>query len=38
MTTPLPMQTAAGTENQGLQFGLDRILDGLEVLIRIRKD
>jgi tetracycline repressor-like protein len=24
------MQTAAGTENQGLEFGLDRILDGLE--------
>jgi AcrR family transcriptional regulator len=27
------MQTAAGTENQGLEFGLDRILDGLEVRI-----
>ena len=32
------MQTAAGTENQGLEFGLDRILDGLEVLVRTRKD
>ncbi len=32
------MQTAAGSENQGLQFGLDRILDGLELLIKARTD
>jgi AcrR family transcriptional regulator len=32
------MQTAAGSENQGLEFGLDRILDGLELLISARKD
>jgi hypothetical protein len=31
------MQTAASNENQGLEFGLDRILDGLEVLITARK-
>ncbi|MFI7064364.1 TetR/AcrR family transcriptional regulator [Kribbella sp. NPDC050124] len=31
------MQTAGGSENQGLEFGLDRILDGLEVLISARK-
>ncbi|MGW1340526.1 TetR/AcrR family transcriptional regulator [Kribbella sp. NPDC002412] len=30
------MQTAAGGENQGLEFGLDRILDGLEMLISAR--
>jgi AcrR family transcriptional regulator len=28
------MQSIAGTENQGLTFGLERILDGLEVLIK----
>lgn len=32
------MTTIAGTENQGLNFGLERILDGLEVLISARKD
>jgi AcrR family transcriptional regulator len=32
------MQTAAGSENQGLEFGLDRILDGIELLISARKD
>lgn len=32
------MTTIAGTENQGLSFGLERILDGLEVLISARKD
>ena len=32
------IQTAGGSENQGLQFGLDRILDGLELLIRARTD
>jgi hypothetical protein len=32
------MRTAAGGENQGLEFGLDRILDGLELLISARKD
>lgn len=32
------MQTAAGGENQGLEFGLDRILDGLELLINAAKD
>ncbi len=32
------MQTAAGSENQGLEFGLDRILDGLELLISARTD
>jgi AcrR family transcriptional regulator len=31
------LQTVAGNENQGLTFGLDRILDGLEVLISARK-
>jgi AcrR family transcriptional regulator len=31
------MRTAAGSENQGLEFGLDRILDGLELLISARK-
>ncbi|MFG1813938.1 TetR/AcrR family transcriptional regulator [Kribbella sp. NPDC049174] len=30
------MQTAAGSQNQGLEFGLDRILDGLEALISAR--
>ncbi|GAA1596516.1 MULTISPECIES: TetR/AcrR family transcriptional regulator C-terminal domain-containing protein [Kribbella] len=28
--------TAAGSENQGLEFGLERILDGLDLLIRSR--
>jgi hypothetical protein len=28
------MKSIAGTENQGLVFGLERILDGLEVLIK----
>jgi hypothetical protein len=28
------MTTLEGSQNQGLTFGLDRILDGLEVLIR----
>ena len=32
------LRTAAGSENQGLEFGLDRILDGLELLISARKD
>jgi AcrR family transcriptional regulator len=32
------MRTAASSENQGLEFGLDRILDGLELLISARKD
>ncbi|WP_371402425.1 TetR/AcrR family transcriptional regulator [Kribbella sp. NBC_00662] len=31
------MRTAAGSENQGLEFGLQRILDGLELLISGRK-
>jgi AcrR family transcriptional regulator len=31
------LRTAAGSENQGLEFGLDRILDGLELLITGRK-
>lgn len=31
------MQTAAGNENQGLEFGLDRILDGLALLISDRQ-
>jgi AcrR family transcriptional regulator len=30
------MRTAAGSENQGLEFGLQRILDGLELLINGR--
>lgn len=30
------MATAGGSQNQGLQFGLNRILDGLEVLIAQR--
>ncbi|MEI8408771.1 MULTISPECIES: TetR/AcrR family transcriptional regulator [unclassified Kribbella] len=32
------LQTAGGSENQGLEFGLDRILDGIELLISARKD
>jgi AcrR family transcriptional regulator len=32
------LRTASGSENQGLEFGLDRILDGLELLISARKD
>ncbi|MFF0343096.1 TetR/AcrR family transcriptional regulator [Kribbella sp. NPDC004875] len=32
------MRTAAGSENQGLEFGLQRILDGLELLITGRSD
>jgi AcrR family transcriptional regulator len=32
------MQTIAGSENQGLTFGLERILDGLDVLISARTD
>ncbi|TCO51025.1 TetR family transcriptional regulator [Kribbella antiqua] len=32
------LTTAGGSENQGLEFGLDRILDGLEALINARKD
>ncbi len=32
------LRTAAGSENQGLEFGLDRILDGLELLISARRD
>ncbi|WP_329477048.1 TetR/AcrR family transcriptional regulator [Kribbella sp. NBC_01484] len=32
------LRTAAGSENQGLEFGLDRILDGVELLISARKD
>ena len=35
LTTAL--RTAAGSENQGLEFGLQRILDGLELLISGRK-
>jgi AcrR family transcriptional regulator len=31
------MRTATGSENQGLEFGLQRILDGLELLINGRK-
>lgn len=31
------MRTSAGSENQGLEFGLERILDGLELLITGRK-
>jgi hypothetical protein len=31
------MRTAAGSANQGLEFGLERILDGLELLISGRK-
>lgn len=31
------MRTTAGSENQGLEFGLDRILDGIELLITARK-
>ncbi|TDW22311.1 TetR/AcrR family transcriptional regulator [Kribbella kalugense] len=31
------MRTSAGSENQGLEFGLQRILDGLELLINGRK-
>jgi AcrR family transcriptional regulator len=31
------LQTAAGGENQGLEFGLDRILDGIELLISARR-
>ena len=30
------MSTTAGSENQGLEFGLQRILDGLELLVRGR--
>ncbi|HWD80902.1 MAG TPA: TetR/AcrR family transcriptional regulator C-terminal domain-containing protein [Kribbella sp.] len=30
------MSTSAGSENQGLEFGLQRILDGLELLISAR--
>ncbi|MER7247205.1 TetR/AcrR family transcriptional regulator [Kribbella sp. NPDC000426] len=33
----MAMRTAAGSENQGLEFGLQRILDGLELLISGRK-
>ena len=32
------MRTSAGSENQGLEFGLARILDGLELLINDRTD
>lgn len=32
------MRTSAGSENQGLEFGLARILDGLELLISDRTD
>jgi AcrR family transcriptional regulator len=32
------MRTSAGSENQGLEFGLARILDGLELLISGRSD
>lgn len=32
------MQTAAGSENQGLEFGLERILDGIELLVSGRTD
>jgi AcrR family transcriptional regulator len=31
------MRTSAGSENQGLEFGLERILDGLDLLITGRK-
>ena len=31
------LRTADGSENQGLEFGLDRILDGLEQLISARR-
>jgi AcrR family transcriptional regulator len=31
------MRTAAGSENQGLEFGLERILDGLDLLITGRE-
>jgi AcrR family transcriptional regulator len=31
------LQTSAGSEDQGLEFGLGRILDGLELLITARK-
>jgi AcrR family transcriptional regulator len=31
------MRTAGGSPNQGLEFGLERILDGLELLINGRK-
>ncbi|MEV5961230.1 TetR/AcrR family transcriptional regulator [Kribbella sp. NPDC051952] len=31
------LQTSADSRNQGLDFGLDRILDGLELLITARK-
>ncbi|HEY3558358.1 MAG TPA: TetR/AcrR family transcriptional regulator C-terminal domain-containing protein [Kribbella sp.] len=31
------MSTTAGSENQGLEFGLQRILDGLELLVNDRK-
>jgi len=31
------MRTAAGSENQGLEFGLRRILDGLELLVNARR-
>ncbi|MGW5188653.1 TetR/AcrR family transcriptional regulator [Kribbella sp. NPDC004138] len=30
------MRTSAGSENQGLEFGLQRILDGLDLLVRGR--
>ncbi|MFF0267919.1 TetR/AcrR family transcriptional regulator [Kribbella sp. NPDC004536] len=30
------MSTTAGSENQGLEFGLERILDGLELLVKSR--
>lgn len=30
------MRTSAGSENQGLEFGLQRILDGLELLVKSR--
>ncbi|WP_328999842.1 TetR/AcrR family transcriptional regulator [Kribbella sp. NBC_00709] len=33
----IAMRTTAGSENQGLEFGLERILDGLELLISGRK-
>ncbi|NIK59517.1 TetR/AcrR family transcriptional regulator [Kribbella shirazensis] len=32
------MRTSAGSENQGLEFGLQRILDGLELLVSGRAD
>jgi AcrR family transcriptional regulator len=31
------LRTAGGSPNQGLEFGLDRILDGIELLISARK-